>query len=260
MRNSRLLLILLILLPLLLIFNFSAIADVPQLISFQGVLTDDIGKVLDTTLPITFTIYYDEAGGLPIWTETYPLITVRSGLFNVLLGSIEPLVDTVFADTSRWLGIQAGIEAEMNPRTIFTTVPYSYRVGSIDSALGGTIRGDMIITGKVTIGPNNTNTGSDAFVAGTHNDASNDYVAICGGRYNEGFGVYSTVSGGFSNHSMGDYVAIGGGMGNSADGMYAFIPGGTRNIADGDYSFVLGSMGIAGHTGSIVISANDCGT
>jgi len=245
---------------LLLLIGSSVSADVPQLISFQGVLTDDAGNLFDTTLAITFTIYYEETGGLTLWTETHPSVIVRDGLFDVLLGSIEPLVDTVFNDSTRWLGITAGGEAEMNPRTSFTTVPYSYRVGTIDSASGGTIKGDVAITGKVTIGPDNINDGNDAFVAGTHNTAGNDYVAICGGRYNEGFGIYSTVSGGFSNHAMGDYVAIGGGMGNSADGMFAFIPGGSRNIADGDYSFVLGSMGIAGHNGSIVISANDCGT
>ncbi len=256
MKKSGLLLTLMF----LLIFSSSAMADVPKLISFQGVLTDDMGKVFDTTLPVTFTIYYESAGELSLWTETHPSVVVRGGLFDVLLGSIEPLVDTVFKDSTRWLGISAGVEAEMNPRTSFSTVPYSYRVGTVDGASGGIIKGDVAITGKVTIGPNNVNDGSDSFVAGTHNTSGHNYVAICGGRYNEGFGLYSSVAGGFSNHAMGDYVAIGGGMGNSADGMFAFIPGGTRNIADGDYSFVLGSMGIAGHTGSIVISANNCGT
>lgn len=254
--GSLIILLILLLVPL----GQSAMADVPQLISFQGVLTDDMGKVFDTTLPVTFTIYYDEIGDLSLWSETHPEIVVRNGLFDVLLGSVEPLADSVFNDTSLWLGIQAGTEAEMFQRTSFTSVPFSYRVGSIDSTSGGTIKGDVAIIGKITIGPDNINDGSDAFVAGTRNTAAHDYVAICGGRYNECFGIYSSVAGGFSNHAMGDYVAIGGGMGNSADGMFAFIPGGTRNIADGDYSFVLGSMGIAGHNGSIVISANDCGT
>jgi len=227
-----------ILMFILLLFSISATADISRQISFQGVLTDDLGKVLDTTLPVIFTIYPGEVGGGQLWTESFPAVTVREGLFSVLLGSIEPLVDTVFDDKARWLGIRAGDQQEMYPRTGFTAVPYSYRVGSIDSASGGTITGDVAIIGKVTIGPDNINDGNDAFVAGTRNTAGHDYVAICGGRYNEGFGIYSTVSGGFSNHAMGDYVTIGGGMGNSADGMYAFIPGGTRNIADGVYSFV----------------------
>lgn len=250
----------LFLLLFLSVLGSSALADVPQMMSFQGVLTDDMGKVFDTTLPVTFTIYYQATGESSLWTETHPAVVVRGGLFDVLLGSIEPLVDTVFVDSTRWLGIRAGSEAEMNPRTSFSTVPYSYRVNTIDSASGGTIKGDVTITGKVTIGPDNVNDNEGGFVAGQRNTAGHDYVAICGGRYNEGFGIYSTVGGGFSNHAMGDYVTISGGLGNSADGMFAFIPGGTRNIADGDYSFVLGSMGIAGHIGSIVISANDCGT
>ena len=135
-----------VLMFLFIIIGSSALADVPQLISFQGVLTDDMGKVFDTTLPVTFTIYYEETGGLALWTETHPSVTVRGGLFDVLLGSIEPLVDTIFNDSTRWLGITAGDEAEMNPRTSFTTVPYSYRVGTIDSASGGTIKGDMAPT------------------------------------------------------------------------------------------------------------------
>ena len=41
------------------LFAATAQAVVPGLMNYQGTLTDDGGVVLDTTVSMTFTIYYD---------------------------------------------------------------------------------------------------------------------------------------------------------------------------------------------------------
>lgn len=130
-----------------------ATADVPQLMHYQGHLTDDSGAPLDTTINMTFTIYDDSSMGAEVfWTETQPDVNVSNGLFNVLLGSVNPIVDTVFVDIVRWLGITVGSDPEISPRTRLVSVPYAFRVATIDGASGGTINGYLDVAGDVSAG------------------------------------------------------------------------------------------------------------
>lgn len=110
-------------------------AAAPQLINYQGVLADSSGEGLDTTVSMVFTIYDDPSAGSTIWTETQSSVTVVNGLFNVLLGSVTELVDTVFNDTTRYLGIKVGTDPEISPRIRLVSVPYAYHSEHSDNAL-----------------------------------------------------------------------------------------------------------------------------
>ena len=101
----------------------SATAGVPHMIFYQGHLTDAGGTPLDTAINMTFTIYDDSTGGTVWWTETQMGVVVSNGLFNVLLGSVNAIIDTLFAGNSRWLGIQIASDPEIVPRTRLVTVP-----------------------------------------------------------------------------------------------------------------------------------------
>ena len=83
------------------------IAEVPQLINYQGRLTDSGGEPLNTTVSMTFTVYDAVVGGNVKWIEAQGSVIVTDGLFSVLLGSISPIPDTVFNGTTRYLGILA---------------------------------------------------------------------------------------------------------------------------------------------------------
>ncbi|MFH1891978.1 MAG: tail fiber domain-containing protein [Candidatus Zixiibacteriota bacterium] len=114
-----------------------AVADVPQMINYQGRLTDSEGAPVDATLSMVFTIYDDSTEGNPIWTETHSSVTVTTGLFNVILGDGSPPVpmhDTVFNDPERYLGIRVGGDSEIEPRTALITVPYAYHALRADTA------------------------------------------------------------------------------------------------------------------------------
>lgn len=111
------------------------------------------------------------------------------------------------------------------------------------TATSGTIGFDdenIVTTGKATIGPGHTNTGTDAFVAGYSNTAS---------------GSQSTVGGGLNNTASGNYSTVGGGSINTASGNSATVPGGYNCTARGYYSFAAGNRAKANHDGSIVIAA-----
>jgi hypothetical protein len=105
---------------------------VPELINYQGYLTDDEGNpVADGDYQLTFRIYDQDVGGVPLWTEMHPAVPVSGGLFNVVLGSATPL--NVAFDVDYWLGVQIGAEPQL-PRIRLTSVGYSYRANQADHA------------------------------------------------------------------------------------------------------------------------------
>ena len=112
---------------LLVLFVFSNInAEVPNLMNYQGFLTDSVGDTVpDGNYSVTFRIYDDSIVGISLWEEGR-LITVQGGLFSVLLGSITPIPDSVFDEPNRWLGIQIGLDSEITPRARFVTAPFSF--------------------------------------------------------------------------------------------------------------------------------------
>ena len=139
------------------LLSTAALAEVPGLMNYQGTLTDGAGLALDTTVAMTFSIYDDSTAGTQLWTETQGSVEVTAGVFNVLLGSVTAIVDTVFNGPDRWLGMQVGGDAELIPRQRMASVGYAFVAGS--SAAGAdsdwTIAGDDIysaVSGNVGIG------------------------------------------------------------------------------------------------------------
>lgn len=223
-------------------------SEVPGLLSYQGILLDSAGNPLPEPANVTFTIYDLPSGGSVFWQETQEIEFDENGRFNVLLGAVNPIDDDVFVDPVRWIGVRVEGDSELLPRTRIVSVGYAHRTGTIDGGSGGaisgdvTINGDFFITGKATIGPNNTNAGANSFVAGLDNTAEDSSAAVGGGRYNTAGGKYGTVGGGFNNNVEERYCAAAGGAYNDASDTAAFIGGGISNSADGVYSVVAGGI------------------
>ncbi|MGB2804981.1 MAG: hypothetical protein WBD64_08820 [Candidatus Zixiibacteriota bacterium] len=177
--------------------TFSVSAAVPNMIYYQGQLTDALGAPLDTVINMTFTIYDDSSTGAAVWwSETQPGVVVSNGLFTVLLGSAGgAIVDTVFRGDFRWLGIQIASDPEITPRTRLVTVPYAHRVSTVDGASGGLISGDLEATGAIVAG-----------------DVSGGYF-VGGALYvdNAGIGVWPDPMANLSVAQTGDFAAFFGG-------------------------------------------------
>ncbi|MDH7515925.1 MAG: hypothetical protein QHI48_08640, partial [Bacteroidota bacterium] len=110
-----------------------AAAQVPRTISYQGVLADATGTpVPDGNYNIVFRLFDTATGGTPLWEEG-TLVEVRNGVFNVQLGSVNPL--TLPFDKPYWLGIRIGVSPELAPRTAFASAPYAFR--ALGVAQGG---------------------------------------------------------------------------------------------------------------------------
>jgi hypothetical protein len=97
-------------------------ASVPEMINYQGVLTDDDGNPLDTTVSMVFTLYSAETGGTALWTETHGAVSITGGLFTVLLN----IPSTAMKSTNLWLGLAVGDDPEMSPRQRIASAPFAY--------------------------------------------------------------------------------------------------------------------------------------
>ena len=96
----------------------------PGLVNFQGLLKDSQGNAISSSVQVAFLLYVSPTGGAPLWQESQN-VTAQDGLFNTLLGSVTPLTPATFQGGERWLGIKVGSDAEMTPRLLISSVPYS---------------------------------------------------------------------------------------------------------------------------------------
>ncbi len=119
----------------LVLFSFhKAQAEVPKLINYQGKLTTAEGACVDTTVWMQFAIYSDSTGGDSLWSETQSSVKVDRGVFNVLLGSVNEIPESVFIGDVRYLGVKVDNDPEMTPRKPIVSVPYAYKSVHADSA------------------------------------------------------------------------------------------------------------------------------
>jgi hypothetical protein len=93
---------------------------------------------------MTFRLYDTPTGGRALWEETQSPVTVANGVFNVVLGSVTPII--LPFDAQYYLGVQANDDGEMKPRQALATSPYAFRAGSLDPS--ATIAGSQI-TGAI---------------------------------------------------------------------------------------------------------------
>ncbi len=115
--------------------------SVPQLINFQGKLTDGSGGLLTGEYDLYLEIYDVATGGTRLWSETQPDVQVTDGLFNVLLGSINPI--TSIPDGPDCY-LQVTVETQViTPRMQMVSAPYTYNADDAAN-LGGVPAADHI--------------------------------------------------------------------------------------------------------------------
>jgi hypothetical protein len=201
---------------------FAATAQVPRVVSYQGVLRDAAGTpVTDGSYSVTFAIYDVSSGGAPLWSETHSL-PVADGIINAELGTVTTL-DLDF-DGDYWLGISVAGEAELTPRVSLTAAPYALRAAVADTVEG---LGQVVLpydgSGSLGYGPlfkvtNESSTGSAVYGA---NGASSRFGYLGGenhGVYGERTQTYGTTLGYLGGSSYGAYGKLDSGFGQYHSG------------------------------------------
>ena len=124
-----------------------AYAEVPKMINYQGKITTSAGLLIDTTVSMVFTIYSDTGiAGVNLWSETQDSVKVEKGVFSVLLGSINPIPDSVFNGNVRYLGVKVGNDLEMTPRKAIVSVAYAYHSAIADTSKFAPVPADYSVS------------------------------------------------------------------------------------------------------------------
>jgi len=133
---------------------------VPQLINYQGKLTDIDGNPLETgNYVLEFNIYAVKSGGTPVWgplifdggtsTGHGAKVPVVNGFFNVFLGpedtSGRPIAQA-FTEPTRYLGIKVNGGNELSPRQQILSSPYALQAQNADTVDGAQLS-DLLTKG-----------------------------------------------------------------------------------------------------------------
>jgi hypothetical protein len=119
--------------------NGPASAQVPPLIQFSSIATDEGGNTLSGAVNLTFALYAAQQGGQPLWTETQNNVPLdATGHYSVQLGITKPngVPTPLFSSgEARWLGVRIAEQAEQ-PRVLLLSVPYALKAGDA-ATIGG---------------------------------------------------------------------------------------------------------------------------
>ncbi|WP_158247324.1 MopE-related protein [Geothermobacter hydrogeniphilus] len=102
----------------------------PNLVNYQGVLTDSSGApVTNAGQAMTFRLYDAPTAGKLLWEETRA-VAVQNGSYSLLLGSVTPFPADLFQSDGLWLEIIVGGEV-LGSRQQLASVPYALQAGRL---------------------------------------------------------------------------------------------------------------------------------
>lgn len=135
-------------------------SNIPQMINYQGMLTDAQGEPLATAeYSISFSIFPVAEGGNSLWgPQTFENVPVVRGHFNVILGpkdESDSEIKDAFSTSETYLEIKVGTTDAIAPRQRILSTPYAIRSGEADSAISANSSmtakiSDTVVAGSIT--------------------------------------------------------------------------------------------------------------
>jgi len=124
----------------------AATATVPRLITFTGTLSTGAdggesgvlvapGTTRTHVVAVTFSLYAEQTGGAPLWSEVQNVHVDSGGRYTVQLGASQPdglPMDIFTSVQAQWLGVQREGQAE-EPRVLLVSVPYALKSGDAET-------------------------------------------------------------------------------------------------------------------------------
>src|SRR5579859_4643892 len=127
----------------------TTVPSIPRLISYSATAKDSNGKPLTGTIGVTFALYSDETGGVPVWSEIQNVQADSGGRYTATLGATQTdgLPLDVFTNAqARWLEVQ--VEGQpAKPRTLLLSVPYALKAGDAQT-IGGLPPSAFVLAGR----------------------------------------------------------------------------------------------------------------
>ena len=191
-------------------------SEIPQMIGYQGMVTDAAGDpVADGDYSMRFRLYNAATGGTELWDSGVQTVGLNNGIFNVLLGeNPQPSLDLAF-DEDLWLLVTFSGVNQL-PRQRIVSTAYAYMAS-------GLVPGTLVIgerSGMFQPALNGTNTATSGVNFG-----------LSGYSYsNSGAGVfgygYATTGTNYGLYGQSDSPA--------GYGIFGYNPGGWAGGFDGN--------------------------
>ncbi len=123
------------------LWHGAAGAEVPQVLSYQGRLTETDGTPLIGPHTLTLRLYDASAGGSLLWEERHDITIERGdrGLFSVILGAVTPFSSLVDFNQPLWLTTEVDGTGELSPRQQLTSVSYAINAQRIGGLPAGAL-------------------------------------------------------------------------------------------------------------------------
>jgi trimeric autotransporter adhesin len=252
------------------------LAQIPQLISYQGRIVDGTNLVNGTIGSMYLYLYNDPSGGALLYVDETFALPVVDGLYSTFIGdgTLAGNLETALTNAEVWLEVQVN-GTTLTPRERIGSVMYALRTHGLlittnnavilnhpegSNSVAASAR-NAVISGGIA------NTIGDAWNTviggGGNNSITNisDYSVIGGGRYHtiRENASFASIGGGYSNvvGTDADYAFIGGGRLNSieTDAQNASIAGGTINTIDRDADHSVIGGGSHNLIGEVTIGA-----
>jgi len=110
----------------------------PQLMRFSGTIAPSSGDPSPGTQELTFSLYSEEEGGEPLWSENQTVNVDAKGQYSVFLGAGTTRglsADVFWSGAARWLGVRAASTAEQ-PRILLTAEAYAFKAHDAETLAG----------------------------------------------------------------------------------------------------------------------------
>ncbi len=110
-------------------------AQVPRLVRFSGTATDVGGNAPGSVVGVTFSLYAEQSGGAPLWSEVQNVQVDKAGHYTAMLGSSKPdglPLNLFTAAQAQWLGVRVEAQAEQ-PRVMLLSVPYALKAADAET-------------------------------------------------------------------------------------------------------------------------------
>ena len=135
----------------------SIAAQVPPLIQFANVATDEGGNTLSGLVSMTLSLYAGQRGGEALWSETQRVQLDAAGRYSVQLGVTKRtgVPSALFASgETRWLGVRIAEQPEQ-ARVLLVSVPYALKAGDA-ATIGGLPPSAFVLAAPNAVMPGTT--------------------------------------------------------------------------------------------------------
>jgi len=132
------------------LFVTTTFAGVPNTMVYQGTLSQNDTPV-NGTKTMKFRLWTEKTSGTNVWEETQPSVNINNGIFNILLGAVNPLSSTLFDGTTRYIEaiVVDGSDLSFGRQEI-VTVGYAYKSVTAEKS-----DGNFIVAGNLGVGTTN---------------------------------------------------------------------------------------------------------